>query len=60
MAVDEEYLESRKEIEIITIKNFIVNEINTLNFLSQSIHNNYLVLQGAEYKCLEAVAMLSL
>ena len=43
MVVDEEELESSREMEIITIKNLLIHKINSLKLVSQSVHSNYLV-----------------
>ena len=59
MEVDEEDLGSSKEIEIRTIKNLLIHKINALKLVSQNVHNNHLVLQGAKYRCSEVVALLS-
>ena len=59
MGVNEEDLDSNKEIEIRTIKNLSAHKVNALKIVSQNVHSNYLVLQGAKYKCSEVVALLS-
>ena len=59
MIVDEEDLESSKDIEIRTTKNFFTHKINALILVSQNVHSNHLILWGAKYNCSEAIALLS-
>ena len=47
--IDEEELESSKEIEIRTMKNLLTHKINSLKNSSQNAHSSYIVLLGAGY-----------
>ena len=60
MTINEEELESSKEIKIGTIKNFLFHKINSLKLVSHNVHSNYLVLQGAWYQHDEEITLLSL
>ena len=57
MDIDE--WDGAKEVEIKTIKKFLMHKIGTLHVVSQIVHNNYISLQGDGYKCSEALDLLS-
>ena len=57
--MDIEVLEEKKEIEISTMKGFLIYRIDILKRNSQNVHSTYISLQGIEYQCLEALQILT-
>lgn len=41
------------------MKKLLIHKINSLKTISQNVHSSYLALEGAKYRCLEAISLLS-
>lgn len=46
MEIDEENLESSKDVEIGAMKNLLIHKINALKTVSQNVHGSYIALEG--------------
>ena len=59
MDINEENLEAIKDAKIKDLKILLIHRINALKTISQNVHGSYIALEGVEYKCVEAIALLS-
>ena len=57
--MDIEVLEENKETEINTMKGLLIHRIDILKRISQNVHGTFLLLQGTEFKCIEALNILT-
>ena len=48
-----------KNMEIISLKSLLGHKINAVKITSQNAHGSYIALEGVEYKCVEAISLLS-